>query len=203
MVRNGCTRTPVARRSAKRQVLQVLPAFMAPAQASSSLLRLLNDATSAGERSIAKNAMPITISRMRIKAPCGIPRSCGAALGSPFREFPLKELYPCPKWDGNSKLVTCAARFARERSYFGNWGNQKSCGELARKVGLHLITPSYLPQVHYAESPRRSPDRRPLQQKQVLPEHHAFGRDSFKSATGRFRWQNARNKTVLVPAGKT
>ena len=53
--------------SAKHTVLQLFQIFHSPAQASSSLFRLLNDATSAGERSIAKNAMPITMSRMRAK----------------------------------------------------------------------------------------------------------------------------------------
>ena len=64
------------------------------------------------------------------QAPCGLPRSCGAALGSPDREFPLNELYPCPFRTGNSKLVTCAPRLARERSYFSNRGNRNVCLQL-------------------------------------------------------------------------
>ena len=61
------------------------------------------------------------------QAPCGLPRSCGAALGSLDREFPLKELYSCPNRSGNSKLVTCAPYSARERPYFSNRGNQDVC----------------------------------------------------------------------------
>ncbi len=95
MVRIGCK--PVQRLRVDLQNTRFCKYFrlsIVPAQASSSLLRLLNDATSAGERSIAKNAMPITISRMRVKAPSGFPRSCGAALGSPDREFRSKDSIP-------------------------------------------------------------------------------------------------------------
>jgi hypothetical protein len=97
VAQNGCKRVYRQRDGLQNtRFCKYFRISMASAQASSSLFRLLNDATSAGESSIAKNATPITMSRMRVQAPCGLPRSCGAALGSPDREFPLKELYSRP-----------------------------------------------------------------------------------------------------------